>query len=138
MFGGASVTGAASQSEDRSERSAPGLVSFYKKVLPAEPTHRALRFHSPAAVSRSAADCQAPHSTQVTQQAPDSLLQLREAGQRVWRLQLPRVIQPRLQNCREKKKSFSISSSEWKHKFKTCRVSVCYRPALARSGPSWR
>lgn len=44
---------------------------------------------------------QAPHCAQVAQQLSDSLLELREAGQRVGRLQLARVVQPGLQNCQE-------------------------------------
>lgn len=45
----------------------------------------------------SAPDRQASHSAQVTQQPSDSLFELREAGQRVGRLKLARVVQPGLQ-----------------------------------------
>lgn len=45
---------------------------------------------------RSAADRQAPHGAQVTQQPFDSLFELREAGQRVRRLELAGVVQPGL------------------------------------------
>lgn len=45
---------------------------------------------------RSAADWQAPHGAQVTQQPFDSLFELREAGQRVRRLELAGVVQPGL------------------------------------------
>lgn len=44
----------------------------------------------------SAPNRQPSHSAQVTQQPPDSLLELREAGQRVGRLELAGVVQPGL------------------------------------------
>lgn len=44
---------------------------------------------------------QTPHRAQVAQQPSDSLLELREAGQGVGRLQFARVVQPGLQHCEE-------------------------------------
>lgn len=49
----------------------------------------------------SAADRQASHGAQVTQEPADPLLELRQAGQRVGRLQLARVVQPGLQDWGE-------------------------------------
>lgn len=52
--------------------------------------------HQSSEGGRSAADRQAPHGAQVTQQPFDSLFELREAGQRVRRLELAGVVQPGL------------------------------------------
>lgn len=52
--------------------------------------------HQSSEEGRSAADRQAPHGAQVTQQPFDSLFELREAGQRVRRLELAGVVQPGL------------------------------------------
>lgn len=71
---------------------------------------------------------QTPHRAQVAQQPSDSLLELREAGQGVGRLQFARVVQPGLQHCEEGRGETDKSCKSGKITIgcKALRVLLCF------------